>query len=189
MAEGLPSTQALLMFSLFSDWASQGYQGKVRFRRHICHIVRISFKLFLQIGVNDAMINAIRACETHLHNVISISKVRLLFRSKLVHLSNVYVVNLPNDRRSQMADGHLGWAQMADMASVSHLGSNFQPSLKWLTAYLKAVNIMVVHCMHVQSVSSSHIDHMHIACCTLAFSAHADLLSSLLCSCKNGIPG
>ena len=93
MAEGLPSTQALLMFSLFSDWASQGYQGKVRLRRHICHIVRISFKLFLQIGVNDAMITAIRASETHLHNVISISKVRPLFRSKLVHLSNVYVAS------------------------------------------------------------------------------------------------
>ena len=94
MAEGLPSTQALLMFSLFSDWASQGYQGKVRLRRHICHIVRISFKLFLQIGVNDAMITAIRACETHLHNVISISKVRPLFRSKLVHLSNVYCCDM-----------------------------------------------------------------------------------------------
>ena len=29
--------------------------------------------------------------------------------------------------------------------------------------------------MHIQSVSPSHIDHMYTACCTCAFSAHADL--------------
>ena len=49
------------------------------------------------------------------------------------------VVKVPNGHWSQMADGHLGQAQMADVVSVGHLGlgSNFQLSLKWLMAYLK----------------------------------------------------
>ena len=44
-----------------------------------------------------------------------------------------------NGRRSQMADGHLGWAQVADAQCVSHLGlgSNFQSSLIWLMPNLK----------------------------------------------------
>ena len=57
----------------------------------------------------------------------------------LVHILPDDVVKDLNGRRSQMTDGHLGRAQMADAVSVSHLGlgSNFQPSLKWLMPYLK----------------------------------------------------
>ena len=70
-----------------------------------------------------------------------------------------------------MADGHLGWAQMADAVSVGHLGlsSNFQPSLKWLTAYLKVANFMVVHLWHVSCsytvcMYSQFLHHALITC-------------------------
>ena len=43
---------------------------------------------------------------------------------------------------------------------------------------------MFIHCMHVQSVSPSYIDHMLTACCTHAFSAHADLLLLLNQPCS-----
>ena len=48
--------------------------------------------------------------------------------------SLIYVVKVSYGRRSQVADGHLGRAQVADAQRIGHigLGSNFQPSLIWL---------------------------------------------------------
>ena len=42
-----------------------------------------------------------------------------------------YLVSAKYGHQSQMADSHLGWAQMADAWCIGHLGldSNFQPSL------------------------------------------------------------
>ena len=46
---------------------------------------------------------------------------------------------------SQVADGHLGWAQVADTWCVGHidLGSNFQPSLIWLMHILNYLYLKV----------------------------------------------
>ena len=60
-------------------------------------------------------------------------------------MSPKYVVKVPYGRRSQVADGHLGWAQVADARCVSHIGigSNFQPSLIWLTHILNYLYLKV----------------------------------------------
>ena len=72
-----------------------------------------------------------------------------------------------------MAAGHLGLAQMADVVSVGHLGlgSNFQPSLKWPTAYLKVANFMVIHLRHASCLYTVHMHsqflHHTLITCTL----------------------
>ena len=57
----------------------------------------------------------------------------------------MHVVKVTYGRRSQVADGHLGRAQVADAWHVRHigLGSNFQPSLIWLMQILNYLYLKV----------------------------------------------
>ena len=65
----------------------------------------------------------------------------IYFTDNQYHRWIINVVKVKKSCQSQMADGHLGQAQMANAVSIGHLGlgSNFQPSLKCPTPSLKVV--------------------------------------------------
>ena len=72
--------------------------------------------------------------------------------------ANVDVVKVSYGRRSQVADGHLGRAQVADARHVGHigLGSNFQPSLIYILKFKFKAQIMNFTVVHWGHVSCSH---------------------------------
>ena len=111
------------------------FEAKRSYNVHIIVIIMDSNKIFF----------------SRQHAEHSYCKVSLAFPNisiTLIFLNQspaVNVVKVSHGRRSQVADGHLGRAQVADAWRVSHigLGSNFQPSLIWPTHILNYLYLKV----------------------------------------------
>ena len=103
-----------------------------------------------------------------------------------IHVKGSFVdcTRCKSDKWPLVSDGHchLGWAQMADAQRIGHLGlgSNIQPSLKWLMPYLSFyilnsslrqnhTNFMVIHLCHAAwsyttCTCSQFLHHISITC-------------------------